>query len=234
MQGAMLKLRYSNVPVVSAIRGLALGGGCELAVYSSKRVAAMESYIGLVEVGVGLVPGAGGLTYIARRAAENAATFTGKDLLPFLTEGFTAAAMAKVGTSALESRKLGYLLDSDVVVAHKDELLFAAINEALSMAASGYRAPHKRLFPVAGRSGIATMKGSLVNMRDGGFISAHDFYIAGLIAEVVCGGNVDAGTLVSEEYLMTLERNAFGALLGNAKTQERIMGMMSTGKPVRN
>jgi 3-hydroxyacyl-CoA dehydrogenase len=78
------------------------------------------------------------------------------------------------------------------------------------------------------------MKGSLVNMRDGGFISAHDFYIAGLIAEVVCGGNVDAGTLVSEEYLMTLERNAFGALLGNAKTQERIMGMMSTGKPVRN
>jgi 3-hydroxyacyl-CoA dehydrogenase len=234
MQGAMLKLRYSNVPVVSAIRGLALGGGCELAVYSSKRVAAMESYIGLVEVGVGLVPGAGGLTYIARRAAENAATSTGKDLLPFLTEGFTAAAMAKVGTSALESRKLGYLLESDVVVAHKDELLFVAINEALSMSASGYRAPHKRLFPVAGRSGIATMKGSLVNMRDGGFISAHDFYIAGLIAEVVCGGNVDAGTLVSEEYLMTLERNAFGALLGNAKTQERIMGMMSTGKPVRN
>jgi 3-hydroxyacyl-CoA dehydrogenase len=234
MQGAMLKLRYSSVPVVSAIRGLALGGGCELAVYSSKRVAAMESYIGLVEVGVGLVPGAGGLAYIARRAAENPATSTGKDLLPFLTEGFTAAAMAKVGTSALESRKLGYLLDSDVVVAHKDELLFVAINEALSMSASGYRAPHKRLFPVAGRSGIATMKGSLVNMRDGGFISAHDFYIAGLIAEVVCGGNVDAGTLVSEEYLMTLERNAFGALLSNAKTQERIMGMMSTGKPVRN
>ena len=234
MQGAMLELRYSNVPVVSAVRGLALGGGCELAVYSSKRVAAMESYIGLVEVGVGLVPGAGGLTYIARRAAENAAASTGKDLLPFLTEGFTAAAMAKVGTSALESRKLGYLLDSDVIVAHKDELLFVAINEALCLSASGYRAPHKRLFPVAGRSGIATIKGSLVNMLDGGFISAHDFHIATLIAQVVCGGDVDAGTLVSEEYLMTLERNAFGALLGHAKTQERIMGMMSTGKPVRN
>ena len=234
MQGVMLKLRYSNVPVVSAMRGLALGGGCELAIYSSKRVAAMESYIGLVEVGVGLVPGAGGLTYIARRAAENAAASTGKDLLPFLTEGFTAAAMAKVGTSALESRKLGYLLDSDVVVPHKDELLFVAVNEVLSMAASGYRAPHKRLFAVAGRSGVATIKGSLVNMRDGGFISAHDFHIASLIAEVVCGGDVDAGTLVSEEYLMTLERRAFGALLGHAKTQERIMGMMSTGKPVRN
>ncbi len=146
----------------------------------------------------------------------------------------SAAAMAKVGTSALESRKLGYLLDSDVVVPHKDELLFVAVNEVLSMAASGYRAPHKRLFAVAGRSGVATIKGSLVNMRDGGFISAHDFHIASLIAEVVCGGDVDAGTLVSEEYLMTLERRAFGALLGHSKTQERIMGMMSTGKPVRN
>jgi len=234
MQQAMLRLRYANVPVVSAIRGLALGGGCELAVYSAKRVAAMESYIGLVEVGVGLVPGAGGLTYIARRAAENAATSTGKDILPFLTEGFTAAAMAKVGTSALESRKLGYLLDSDVVVPHKDELLYVAINEAKAMFNSGYRAPHKRLIPVAGRSGVATIKGSLVNMRDGGFISAHDFHIAGLIANVVCGGDVDPGSLVTEEYLMTLERQAFCSLLTNPKTQERIMGMMSTGKPVRN
>ena len=234
MQQAMLRLRYANVPVVSAVRGLALGGGCELAVYSGKRVVAMESYIGLVEVGVGLVPGAGGLTYIARRAAENAAASTGKDLLPFLTEGFTAAAMAKVGTSALESRKLGYLLESDVIVAHKDELLFVAINEAKAMFKSGYRAPHKRLFPVAGRSGVATIKGSLVNMRDGGFVSAHDFHIAGLIAEVVCGGDVDAGSLVTEEYVMALERKAFCSLLTHPKTQERIMGMMSTGKVVRN
>jgi 3-hydroxyacyl-CoA dehydrogenase len=234
LQRVMLKLRYANVPTISAIRGLALGGGCEMAVYSSKRVAAMESYIGLVEVGVGLVPGAGGLTYIARRAAENGAASTGKDIVPFLTEGFTAAAMAKVGTSALESRKLGYLLDSDVVVAHKDELLFVAINEAKAMFASGYRAPHKRKFAVAGRSGVATIKGSLVNMRDGGFISAHDFHIAGLIAEVVCGGDVDAGSMVTEEYLMALERKAFCSLLTHPKTQERIMGMMSTGKPVRN
>ncbi len=234
MQQAMLRLRYANVPVVSAVRGLALGGGCELAVYSARRVVAMESYIGLVEVGVGLVPGGGGLAYIARRTAENAAASTGKDLLPFLTEGFTAAAMAKVGTSALESRKLGYLLDSDVIVPHKDELLFVAINEAKAMFNSGYRAPHKRLFAVAGRSGVATIKGSLVNMRDGGFISAYDFFIASQIANVVCGGDVDAGSLVSEEYLMTLERQAFGQLLVNPKTQERIMGMMSTGKPVRN
>ncbi|MBC7704957.1 MAG: 3-hydroxyacyl-CoA dehydrogenase/enoyl-CoA hydratase family protein [Rhodoferax sp.] len=234
LQNAMLRLRYASVPTVSAIRGLALGGGCEMAVYSAKRVAAMESYIGLVEVGVGLLPGAGGLTYIARRAAENAAASTNKDLLPFLTEGFTAAAGAKVGTSALESRQLGYLLGSDVIVPHKDELLYVAIHEARAMFNAGYRAPQRKRFAVAGRNGVATIKGSLVNMRDGGFISAHDFHIASLIAHVVCGGDVDAGSLVTEEYVMALERQAFCALLTHPKTQERIMGMMATGKPVRN
>ncbi|MGE4239921.1 3-hydroxyacyl-CoA dehydrogenase/enoyl-CoA hydratase family protein [Ramlibacter sp.] len=234
MQQTMLRLRYASVPVVSAIRGMALGGGCELAVYSSKRVAAMESYIGLVEVGVGLVPGAGGLTYIARRAAENAATSTDKDILKFLIEGFTAAAMAKVGTSALESRKLGWLLESDTVVPNKDELLYVALQTAKSMFDEGYRPPLKRMFPVAGRSSKATIQGQLVNMRDGGFISAHDFRIASLIAHVVTGGDVDANTLVSEEYLMTLERRAFCELVQNEKTQERILGMLNTGKPVRN
>jgi 3-hydroxyacyl-CoA dehydrogenase len=234
VQRVMLRLRYANVPVVSAVRGLALGGGCELAVYSAKRAVAMESYIGLVEVGVGLVPGAGGLTYIARRAAENMASSNSKDLLPFITEGFTNAAMAKVGTSAIESRKLGYVLWTDVIVPNKDELLFVAINEARAMAQSGYRAPSKRQFPVVGRNGKATITGSLINMRDGGFISQHDFHIATLIANVVCGGDVEAGTMVTEEYLMTLERQAFTSLLTMAKTQERIMGMLSTGKPVRN
>lgn len=234
MQQTMLRLRYASVPVVSAIRGLALGGGCELALYSAKRVAAMESYIGLVEVGVGLVPGAGGLAYIARRAAENAQHSMDKDLLKFITEGFTAAAMAKVGTSAIESRKLGWLLDSDIIVPNKDELLYVAIGQAKSLYDSGYRAPHKRMFPVAGRSGKATILGQLINMRDGGFISQHDFRIAGLIANVVTGGDVDANTLVNEEYLMTLERRAFCELVQHPKTQERILGMLSTGKPVRN
>ena len=234
VQRIILRMRYSNVPVIAAMRGLALGGGCELGLACSKRVAAMESYIGLVEVGVGLVPGAGGLTYFARRAAENSATSTDKDLLKFVTEGFTNAATAKVATSAIEARKLGYLLDSDLVVANKDELLFVAINEAKSLFTSGYRPPHKRQFPVAGRNGKATIQGQLVNMRDGGFISAHDFHIASLIAGVVTGGDVDAGTMVSEEYLMTLERQAFCSLLEHPKTQERIMGMLSTGKPLRN
>jgi len=235
LQDAMLRIRYASVPVVSAIRGIALGGGCELAVYSAKRVAAMESYMGLVEVGVGLIPGGGGLTYIARRAAEMASAGNANaDIFKFLSDGFTSAAMAKVGTSAIESRKLGYLLWSDVIVPNKDELLFVASQQAKAMFESGYRAPARTLFPVAGRNAIATIKAQLANMRDGGFISKHDFHISALIADVVCGGDVDAGSLVSEEYLMALERKHFCGLLDHEKTQERIMGMLQTGKPVRN
>jgi 3-hydroxyacyl-CoA dehydrogenase len=234
LQDMMLRVRYAAVPVVAAVRGIALGGGCELAVHCAARVAAMESYMGLVEVGVGLIPGGGGLTYIARRAAEAAAAVPGSDLLSFLKEGFTAAATAKVGTSALESRKIGYLLESDIVVPHIDELLHVASTHAKALFDAGYRPPLKRPIPVAGRSGIATIKASLVAMRDGGFISQHDFHIGSLIADVCCGGEVDAGTPVTEEYLMALERKHFCSLLENPKTQERIMGMLQTGKPVRN
>ena len=235
LQDMMLRLRYASVPVVAAMRGLALGGGCELAAYSAKRVATMESYIGLVEVGVGLIPGGGGLAYIARRAAEMAAAGNANaDIFQFVKDGFTNAAMAKVGTSAIESRKLGYLLWSDVIVPHKDELLFVASAQAKAMFDSGYRAPARAPFPVAGRSGKATIMAQLANMRDGGFISAHDFHISTLVADVVCGGDVDAGSLVTEDYLMGLERKHFCALLDHPKTQERIMGMLQTGKPVRN
>ena len=234
LQDALLRLRYAGVPTVAAMRGLALGGGCEIAVHCAKRVAHIESYVGLVEVGVGLIPGGGGLTYIARRAAEAAAAASSTDLLAFVKEGFTAAATAKVGTSALESRQIGYLQDNDVIVAHKDELLFVAIAQVQAMAASNWRAPLKALFPVAGRSGIATIKAQLVGMRDGGFISAHDFHIGALIADVVCGGEVEAGALVTEDYVMALERKHFCALLEHPKTQERIMGLLQTGKPVRN
>jgi 3-hydroxyacyl-CoA dehydrogenase len=235
LQDLMLRLRYSQVPVVAAMRGLALGGGCELAVYSHRRVAAMESYVGLVEVGVGLLPAGGGLAYLARRAAEMAgAANAGADLLKFLTDGFTNAAMAKVGTSALESRKLGYLLWSDIVVPHKDELLHVATAQVHAMAEAGWRAPARTPFPVAGRNALATIRGQLTNMRDGGFISAHDLHISMQIAEVLCGGDLDAGSMVTEEYLMQMERERFCALLDHPKTQERIMGMLQTGKPVRN
>jgi len=235
LQDLMLRMRYAQVPVVAAMRGIALGGGCELAVHCARRVAAMETYVGLVEVGVGLIPGGGGLAYVARRAAEMAtAANANADILKFATEGFTNAAMAKVGTSALESRKLGYLLWSDVIVPHKDELLFVATAQAKAMFDSGYRPPTRAVFPVAGRNAIATIKGQLANMRDGGFISAHDFHISTLIAEVICGGDVDAGSLVTEDYLMAMERERFCSLLEHPKSQERIMGMLQTGKPVRN
>ena len=240
LQDFMLSLRYSNVPTVAAMHGLALGGGCELAVHAAKRVAAMESYVGLVEVGVGLIPGGGGLAYLARRAAEllepskGVSGQVGGELMGFVKEGFQAAAMAKVATSAIEAKKFGYLLDGDVIVANKDELLYVAIAQAKAMFESGYRAPAKKLFPVAGRNVKATLQSSLINMRDGGFISAHDYYISSCIADVLTGGDVDAGTLVSEEYLHALERKHFCTLLDNPKTQERIMGMLSTGKPVRN
>ncbi len=240
LQDFMLSLRYSNVPTVAAMHGLALGGGCELAVHAAKRVAAMETYVGLVEVGVGLIPGGGGLAYLARRAAEllepskGVSGQVGGELMGFLKEGFQAAAMAKVGTSAIESRKFGFLIDGDIIVPHKDEVLHVAIAQVKAMYESGYRAPAKKLIPVAGRNVKATLQSSLINMRDGGFISAHDYYISSCIADVLTGGDVDAGTLVSEEYLHALERKHFCTLLDNPKTQERIMGMLSTGKPVRN
>ena len=235
LQDAMLRIRYAAVPVVAAVRGIALGGGCELALHASKRVAAMESYMGFVEVGVGLLPAGGGLTYLARRAAEMAnAAGAGADILKFLGDGFTSAATARVGTSAIEDRKMGFLLWSDVIVPNKDELLHVASAQVRAMAESGWRAPARALFPVAGRNAIATIKAQLVNLRDGGFASAHDFHIAALIADVVCGGDVDAGSMVTEEYLMALERKHFCALLDHPKTQERIMGMLQTGKPVRN
>ena len=235
LQDLMLRIRYAAVPVVSAFRGIALGGGCELALYTHKRVAAMESYMGFVEVGVGLLPAGGGLAYVARRAAEMAAAGNANaDVFKFIVDGFTSAATAKVGTSAIENRKLGFLLEGDVIVPHKDELLHVATQQVRAMSESGWRAPLRAPFPVAGRNGIATMKAQLVALRDGGFASAHDYHIATLIAEVVCGGDVDAGSLVTEEYLMALERQRFVGLLDHAKTQERIMGMLQTGKPVRN
>nr|WP_255779326.1 3-hydroxyacyl-CoA dehydrogenase/enoyl-CoA hydratase family protein [Mycetohabitans sp. B5] len=235
-QQGMLRVKYANVPVVSAASGIALGGGCELLLHSAKRVAHVETYIGLVEVGVGLVPAGGGLKEAALRAAQAAADAgaTG-NLLQFLQKPFEAAAMAKVSSSAHEARSLGYLKPSDTIVFNVHELLDTAKNEARALAAAGYRPPlPANAIPVAGRSAISTIKASLVNMRDGRFISEHDFLIASRIAETICGGDVEAGSTVDEAWLLALERRAFVALLGTQKTQERIMGMLQTGKPVRN
>lgn len=231
LQNVHQALKYANVPVVAAVAGLALGGGCEMILHAARRVASIESYIGLVEVGVGLIPAGGGLKEAAVRAAASA---KGNDLLQFLKVSFTNAAMANVSKSALEAQKMGYLSADDVIVFNTYELLHVAKIEARAMFDAGYRAPLPAQVPVAGRYGMATIMAQLVNMRDGGFISAHDYKLGAMIAEIVCGGEVEQGSIVNEQWLLDLERKAFMELLNHPKTQERIMGMMQTGKPVRN
>ncbi|MDA8259382.1 MAG: 3-hydroxyacyl-CoA dehydrogenase NAD-binding domain-containing protein [Betaproteobacteria bacterium] len=231
LQQAFQAMKYANVPVVAAVAGLALGGGCELMLHAAKRVASIESYIGLVEVGVGLIPAGGGLKEAAVRTAAEA---KGNDLLQFLKNNFMNPATAAVSKSALEARQMGFLKPDDVIVFNPYELLHVAKVEARAMFDAGYRPPLQKLVPVAGRYAIGTIMMQLVNMRDGGFISAHDFKLGQMIATVVAGGDVDQGSLVSEQWLLDLERKAFMELLNHPKTQERIMGMMQTGKPVRN
>jgi 3-hydroxyacyl-CoA dehydrogenase len=231
LQQAFMGLKYASVPVVAAVAGLALGGGCELALHTAKRVASIESYIGLVEVGVGLIPAGGGLKEAAVRAANDA---KGNDILQFLKTSFMNAATANVSKSALQAQSMGYLKATDVIVFNAYELLHVAKVEARAMFDAGYRPPLKAQIAVVGRDGIATILAQLVNMRDGGFISAHDYKLGHMIANIVCGGEVNEGSIVNEQWLLDLERKAFVELLNNPKTQERIMGMMQTGKPVRN
>ncbi len=235
MQDMVLRLRYAQVPVVAALAGMALGGGCELSVHCARRVAHFETYIGLVEVGIGLVPGAGGLSYCARRAAEQQAESAPEaPLLAFVKKFALSVASAQVSASALDARKLGYLLPSDTIVMQRHELLRVAVQEARMLAEAGWRPPLPRRFPVAGRDGIATLTAQLVNMKVGGFISDHDFIVAEKVAQVMCGGDVDPGSWVDEAWMLAREREAFLHLLVQPKTQERIAGLLKTGKPVRN
>jgi 3-hydroxyacyl-CoA dehydrogenase len=230
-QAASLRLRYCQVPTVAATRGYVFGGGCELMMHCDKVVSHLESYIGLVEVGVGLLPGGGGCKEFALRAAQEAKG----DLFASLKDRYLAIAMANVAKSAEEGKEIGFLRQSDVIVFNQYELLHVAKQQALALAESGYRAPLKpKGFPVAGRAGAASIKGQLVNMLEGGFISKHDFHIGSLIADVVTGGDVEAGTLVDEEWILKLERKGFMSLLKNEKTQERIAYMLQNNKPLRN
>jgi len=226
------RLKYCLVPTVAAVEGMALGGGCEFAMHAQRVVAALESYIGLVEVGVGLLPAGGGLKEFAERSAAWA---KGGDMFPELARVFRQIAMGETSKSAEEARERGFLKASDIVVFHPAELLHVAKQQARAMAESGVRpalAPAQ--IPVAGDTGIATLKMMLVNMKEGGFISEHDYEISSRIAEVLCGGAVEPGSMVDEKWLLELERRHFVELAKTPKTQERIEHMLKNGKPLRN
>ena len=226
-------IKYSLVPVVAAVRGLALGGGCEFQMHSARSVAHLESYIGLVEAGVGLLPAGGGLKEIAVRASQAAGP--GGDVFAELKKTFETVAMAKVSASALEAKELGLVRANDKVVFNAYELLHIARQEASALAETGYRPPlPARRIQVAGDVGIATFKMMLVNMLEGRFISPYDYEIAVRIATVLCGGEIDRGSLVDEDWLLKLERRHFVELAQQEKTQARIAHMLKTGKPLRN
>lgn len=201
--------------------------------HSAKAVVALESYIGLVEAGVGLLPAGGGLKEIAVRAAQAAGP--GGDVFAELKKVFETVAMAKVSNSAVNAKELGLVRPTDKVVFNAFESLYIAKQEALALHEGGYRPPlPARRIPVAGDVGIATFKMMLVNMLEGRFISEYDYEIATRIATVLCGGEVDRGTLVDEEWLLNLERRHFVELAQQEKTQARIVHMLKTGKPLRN
>jgi len=232
-QAASMRIKHAQVPVVAAVRGMALGGGCEFQMHCARTVAALESYIGLVEAGVGLLPGGGGLKEIALRASVAAGD--GGDVFAQLKPYFETVAMAKVSTSALEAKQMGLLRPDDVVVFHAHELLHVAKAQVRALSESGWRPPiPARRIAAAGDVGIATFKMLLVNMLEGRFISKHDFEVASRIATVLCGGAVDRGALVDEDWLLRLEREHFVALAQMAKTQERIVHTLTAGKPLRN
>ncbi len=226
------RLKYALVPTIAAVDGLALGGGCEFSIHCTRIVATLESYIGLVEVGVGLLPAGGGCKEMAQRAAAEA---RGGDIFPILKRYFQNIAMGEVSKSAEMAREMGYLRQSDRIVLNRFELLHIAKEEAKALNSTAYRPPlHQRQIAVAGRTGIATLKAAMINMREGGFISEHDYDIGCRVAETMCGGDVEAGSLVDEDWLLDLERKNFMELLATEKTQARIEHMLKNGKPLRN
>jgi len=217
------------VPVVAAVRGMALGGGCEFQMHTARTVAALESYIGLVEAGVGLLPAGGGLKELAVRAGQ-----AGGDVFDNLKKAFEITAMGKTSTSALEAKAMGLLRQDDIVVFNAFELLHVAKAQVTALSESSYRPALPARVPVAGDIGIATFKANLVNMLSGRFISEHDLEVSTRIATVLCGGEVDRGSVVDENWLLKLEREHFFALAQMEKTQARIGHTLTTGKPLRN
>jgi len=234
-QRAAMALKHALVPTVAAVQGMALGGGCEFAMHATHRVLALESYLGLVEVGVGLIPAGGGSKELALRAASLANRAAGGDVFPFIQNMFQTVAMANVSKSALQAVELGFATESDDIVFNPRELLHVALHRARALAESGYQPPLvQRAVKVAGRNGIATCEMMLINMLEGGFISPWDYRVGRAVATALCGGEVDTNAKVSEQWMLDVERALFVDLLKTEKTQQRIQYMLETGKPLRN
>lgn len=230
-QEVAMRLKYSSIPTIAALRGRALGGGCELMLHCSAVVAAFESYPGLVEVGIGVIPAGGGCKEMALRGAFHAQQ---AELMSFIQPLYTQIAMAQVAGSATEAKKMSYLHHSDSVVMNANEVLFVALARVKELQAANYLPPLSQTFKVAGIEGHARLQTGLVNWLEGGFMSKHDYLIANELAKVVCGGDVNQGTLVDEQWMLKLEREAFIRLVKTKETQERIQHLLDTGKPLRN
>jgi 3-hydroxyacyl-CoA dehydrogenase len=221
------------VPVVVAPFGYTLGGGTEVALHGARVRAAAETYMGLVEVGVGVVPGGGGTKEMAIRMLDRAAGIEGADPFPFLKRAFDLIAFARVSTSGMEAQRL-FLTAADAISMNPDRLIEDAKQTALGLARAGYRAPQPRTdIPALGRPALAVFKMGIHNALRAGQISEHDALIGTKLATVLCGGDRTPG-VISEQGLLDLEREAFLSLLGTKKTQERIQHMLKEGKPLRN
>src|SRR5204862_1225191 len=233
-QGATMALRYADVPVIVAPAGLAIGGGCEIVMHGDRVQAAAESYIGLVEAGVGLIPAGGGTKEMVARAAESMPPGS-TDFLPPIQRAFEAIGFAKVSASAPDAQRLGYLRSVDAITMNRDRLIADAKARALQRAAEGYQPPAPRTaIPVGGDSVLAPLRLGIHLAWRAGRISDHDALIGRKLATIMAGGSLPHPSTVSEQDLLDLEREAFLSLVAERKTQERIQHTLKTGKPLRN
>jgi len=234
MQDALMAVRFCTKPIVTAPAGRTLGGGCEVSMAGARIVAAAETYMGLVEVGVGLIPGAGGCKELVRRIVSPAMRLTSADPLPFLQQALQTIATVKISTGAAEARSFGFLTDADQIVMNRDYQIAEAKRLVLELAA-GYAAPARgKTCYAAGRDALAALRAGLYIMQQGGYMSEYDLHVSGKVAHVLCGGDLSAGQWVDEQYFLDLEREGFVSLCGEPKTIERIKYMLGTGKPLRN
>ncbi|HEY3104974.1 MAG TPA: enoyl-CoA hydratase-related protein, partial [Pyrinomonadaceae bacterium] len=235
-QSSVMSLRYSPKPVVVAPFQMVFGGGCEMVLHADRVRAAAETYIGLVEVGVGIIPaGCGTKEMLVRTMDSIPADMKDADPFPFVKRAFETIALAKVATSAEEARDFGFLREEDSISMNADRLLADAKKQVLALAASGYVQPQQRTDILAlGAPALATLKLGVHLMKRAGYISDHDALIGEKLARILTGGDLNHATRVSEQYLLDLEREAFLSLIGTRKTQDRIAHMLKTGKPLRN